>query len=409
MKHPVKWISPVVLTVLVVWVVAARHGNTAEREARDAPLPAENHVTHTAAGDPVIRLDAATQARIGLRAEALAAALLPPQAVAYGRLEEDPSRTFVVRAPVSGRVMAAAWPGIGQVVAGGAVIGSIEPRISPVDRAALQERLAAARADLAAADASLTAARSSYLRLKALNTDDKNVSDRAVEEAEARMKTDEARAAAAAQSARVIETLLSATGGSVPLVAERGGQVVEAAAQPGESVEAGQPILRIASFDRLVARVDVPVGERVPGDVKTARIAAVGYEERPLPAVRIGLAPDVAPRTQGQAFLFRLEEPAFAFRPGLAVTAYLALPGAARTGVILPRGAVVHYAAKAWAYVQTAAERFARREVALEEAAAGGWFTRSLAPATRVVSTGTQTLLSEELKSQIQVGEETPD
>ena len=45
----------------------------------------------------------------------------------------------------------------------------------------------------------------------------------------------------------------------------------------------------------------------------------------------------------------------------------------------------------------------ARREVALEDPASGGWFTRSLKPGDKVVTRGAQMLLSEEFKSQIRV------
>ena len=66
---------------------------------------------------------------------------------------------------------------------------------------------------------------------------------------------------------------------------------------------------------------------------------------------------------------------------------------------------MVRQSGKAWVYVQTAPDLFARREVALEEQTAEGWFTRSLLPGDRVVTTGAQTLLSEEFKSQIHVGD----
>jgi hypothetical protein len=73
---------------------------------------------------------------------------------------------------------------------------------------------------------------------------------------------------------------------------------------------------------------------------------------------------------------------------------------------VVPRPAVVRQAGKPWVYVQTSHEVFARRPVALEESAGDGWFTQSLSPGDRVVITGAQTLLSEEFKSQIQVGDE---
>jgi multidrug efflux pump subunit AcrA (membrane-fusion protein) len=201
-------------------------------------------------------------------------------------------------------------------------------------------------------------------------------------------------------------SLTSMNGAAAPLELDRGGQVVEALVHPGESVEAGQPIMRVARFDRLLARVDVPAGEIVAGGVAAAGIVPLGYENRPVRGERVALAAAVDPKTQGQAFLFRVPDPSFTLRPGLSVTAYLETPGAPRKGVVIPRAAVVRQSGKTWVYVRTAADQFARREVNLEDPAAEGWFSRSLSPGDRVATTGAQTLLSEEFKSQIQVGEE---
>jgi hypothetical protein len=120
----------------------------------------------------------------------------------------------------------------------------------------------------------------------------------------------------------------------------------------------------------------------------------------------VALAAAVDPKTQGQPFIFRVPDPSFSLRPGLSVTAYLEVPGPRRQGVVIPRSAVVRQSGKTWVYVQTALDQFARREVSLEDPTAEGWFARSISAGDRVVTTGAQTLLSEEFKSQIQVGEE---
>jgi hypothetical protein len=75
---------------------------------------------------------------------------------------------------------------------------------------------------------------------------------------------------------------------------------------------------------------------------------------------------------------------------------------------VVPRSAVVRQSGRAWIYVQIANEQFARRNVNLEEPVAEGWFSRSFSPGDHIVTIGAQTLLSEEFKSQIQVGEENP-
>jgi hypothetical protein len=70
---------------------------------------------------------------------------------------------------------------------------------------------------------------------------------------------------------------------------------------------------------------------------------------------------------------------------------------------MVPRSAVVRFGGKEWIYRTLARDRFGRREIVPAELAPEGYFvTENLAPGTRIVVTGAQTLLSEELKSQIQ-------
>ncbi len=103
--------------------------------------------------------------------------------------------------------------------------------------------------------------------------------------------------------------------------------------------------------------------------------------------------------------LFRIRNTDHALRPGMAVMAYLPQRGAAAEGVVVPRASIVRFGAAAWAYLQTAPDKFTRRRVVLERPASEGWFTASLRCGERIVVTGAQALLSEEQKAQIQVGE----
>ncbi|HMD70750.1 MAG TPA: HlyD family efflux transporter periplasmic adaptor subunit [Bryobacteraceae bacterium] len=394
----------------LLWSFLAHRAELAAEVGSDQPIGSASHVSHGATGETIVKFTAEKQQLLDIRTEPIAAVTKPHETVAYGRLEEDPSRSFVLRAPVSGAVRerpAERWPEVGQTLPDGTVVGAIEPRLAPADRITLGDRLSSARADAESGRATLAAAQAALDRATALNADDKNVSDRAVQEAQARVASEQARVTAANRSIGLIESSLgSMSGAAAPLELDRGGQVVEVLVNPGESVEPGQPIMRVARFDRLLARVDVPAGDVVDGDVAAASIVPVGYENRPVHGERVSLAPAVDPKTQGQPFLFRVSNPSLALRPGLSVTAYLEAPGPPRKGVVIPRAAVVRQSGKTWVYLQTAVDQFVRREVRLEDPTAEGWFSRSLSPGDRVATTGAQTLLSEEFKSQIQVGEE---
>lgn len=105
-------------------------------------------------------------------------------------------------------------------------------------------------------------------------------------------------------------------------------------------------------------------------------------------------------QTQGQSFLFFVRENSLGLGPGTALASYLKLPGQPVNGVIVPRAAVVRHNGQAWVYVQTAAEKFTRREIYLEHAVEAGWLvTAGLSSTDQIVITGGQTLLSEELNS----------
>ena len=408
MTHNCLSIRRLTLSCVVVAVSAMacnRGPDKDEKPAASSKTPAV--ASRTAAGDPIVRIASEAQQRIGLQARAAAAQSIESEVVAFGRLEEDPSRTFVLRAPVAGTLHFATgrdWPNIGQSLADVAVIGTIEPRLATADRIGLTNQLATAQSDLSASTASVIAARAAYGRTKLLNADNKNVSDRALEDAAARVAAEESRLRASTDTVRLLQQSLDSAGptGNKPLTVERGGDVVEIMARPGEAVEPGTPILRVAKLDRLFARVDVPVGEHVPPTVPTARIVGVGYENTPVLADRVGLAATADPAAQGQSFVFRLRETRLGLRPGLAVTARIGVPGPRRQGIVIPSTAIVRLAGKSYVYVQTAENEFVRKEVTLDQPTEGGFLsTRTVSAGDRVVIQGAQLLLSEEFKSQI--------
>src|SRR5262249_26822466 len=232
--------------------------------------------SRTSAGDPIVRLEPAAQVRIGLKVRHLKTKTVQPELVAFGRLEEDPSRAFALRAPVSGTLRVAGnrlWPRIGESIGANAVVGLLEPRLAPADQISLTNQLATARAEQTAAQSAVATANAAYERARILNADNKNVSDRALEEARTRAASEQARLQTATASIALLERSLQGSGpaGSHQLRLDRSGEVTEVSAQPGEAVEAGAPILRVASFDQLLARIDLPVGEQVPSSA-SARI-----------------------------------------------------------------------------------------------------------------------------------------
>lgn len=417
MKRTIKWIIGIALAAAAIAglsfaFVEGREEIARERE-KEAPIKIAPRITRTPEGDVVVTIDHETQERMGLEAVDVASEKVYPEVAAYGHIQEDPDASFVVRAAVAGTVRGEpgrTWPAIGQPIADGASIGTVEPRLAPIERVDLTTRLSDARADVEAADARVSTARAAFERARILNADNKNISDRALEEAQSSLKTEEAKLSAARRNVTELEAAASRQSAgttAVPLIVARGGEVVEVLARPNEAIESGQPILRVARFESLLARVDVPAGETVDRSLTMARIIAVGQEDHPLTGNRVSLAPAIDPSTLGEGFLFRIAGAGGSLRPGAAVIAYLRAPGAAKEGVLIPYSAVVRSEGKTWVYRQIDGDKFSRREVGLGGTTGKGILTLSgLKPGEHIVAEGAQLLLSEEQKSQIQILED---
>lgn len=84
------------------------------------------------------------------------------------------------------------------------------------------------------------------------------------------------------------------------------------------------------------------------------------------------------------------------------------LPSGGRTSqnVIVPNSSIVRSEGKNWVYVSASSETFVRKELTSIEAVESGSSVEGLSSKDRVVTEGAQLLLSEELKSVIQIGEE---
>lgn len=92
---------------------------------------------------------------------------------------------------------------------------------------------------------------------------------------------------------------------------------------------------------------------------------------------------------------------------GLRLAAIETAPARAVSGrAAAPRGAILRYDGRQWAFVEAEPGRYVRRQLELAEPLDEGWLVRrGVAPGEKIVTVGAQTLLSEELKSAIQIGD----
>lgn len=215
-----------------------------------------------------------------------------------------------------------------------------------------------------------------------------------------------------------------------PLVAPRGGVVTAVNAQPGELVQAGQELLRLADLSELLARIawrpDAPPPPAslriVPLTAAASPDGAAGGVARDgglgWPARLVGPAPEVDSLTRLPVYLYRLNAVTAGARPGLPVIARVpegrgdarrSAESPASHAVLVPTDAVVQWEGLAWVYVQRAPGHFVRIRVDTGRPVRGGWLVdaapavtpNTLAVGDAVVIRGAQQLLSAEFRSQL--------
>jgi hypothetical protein len=238
--------------------------------------------------------------------------------------------------------------------------------------------LAAAVLELAPAQAALETSRKELERVKTLRGQD-NASARALEAAEFAVRRDDLALAAARTRLSLAWDKSIAEHKDLPAF-----------------------VRSLVARETALVRVELPAGESLHSPPSSARLVTLANPDDFIEAQFLGNAVDVDPQTQGQAFLFLAKATSGKLVPSVMVTAFLATGGAPVSGVLIPRNAVLRADGKAWVYLQTGADAFVRREVSLEHPLPNGWFVMTgVVASDKLIVTGAQTLLSEELKAQI--------
>lgn len=247
-------------------------------------------------------------------------------------------------------------------------------------------RYLAKAAELRALRPALAAAESEYQRALALFRDDRNVSERAVQAAEAQARVERERLA-------VVETALQSQADL--LRAEFGAVLAEMAMNPGSAALA--PLLD--GREVLVTLAIPPELESAAGRHAVTVEPAGGGARRP--ARLLSAARAASSGLAGASYWYRTG--AAGLRAGMRVTGRVAAGTGARQGVAVPASAVVWHAGRSWVYVAAAGEGvFERVPVSLGDPVEGGWFASGgLEAGRQVVVSGAQLLLSEELEYQI--------
>lgn len=250
-----------------------------------------------------------------------------------------------------------------------------------------RSRHAALSAEIRALRATATAARAEAERAAALFRDDRNVSERVMQQTQADARTAQERAAGAETQLRGQLDALRATWGAT---------LADMAVNTGSAAFA--PLL---DGRELLVHVTLPWEAEAGAAGKALSLAAPGSDAR-VSARLVSAAPASAGGAVGASYYYRA--PAAGLRVGTRVTGHLASGRGRTEGVVVPERAIVWFAGRSWIYVrdEKQPEVFERVPAATDRLVPGGWFVPSgLDAGQAIVVTGAQLLLSEELEFQI--------
>ncbi len=243
----------------------------------------------------------------------------------------------------------------------------------------MRKNFASAKASVDRSSALLEASQKEYERLKALNADNHNVSDKVLQSAEAKWRSDKADAHEAAVSLEAIKATISFQWGDVIA---------------GWLFDYSAEFRNLINIDDVLIRITLPPDLQIASAPRSIRVQSMSHPF--VPAKLINRASATDPRIQGMSFFYLASARKGGLLPGMNLT--VSLPaGPAVKGFIIPSSSVVWRNGKAWGYVQETADRFVRREVSTEDAIKDGYFTTGgFKAGDRIVVKGAQMLLSAE-------------
>jgi len=344
MSRSVKWLPGVLIAATAICVVAvvfmaAHRPDTGEDEQEAVKTPSHVAVQN---GRTVISLDAQTQAREGIQV-----------------------------APVTETSMRTQLHGTALLL--------------PVTAlATLRNSYVAAAAKLQRAQVDVDLSRQQYERIKTLYEQNQNMSLKAMQDAQAVYRNQQAQLNADEADAKL----------QLDVVGQQWGATIK------RWVASSNPVLEAVLEQRyFLAQVVFPPGEVAE---PPAALSLMSPGNQLVRARLVSPLPQVNPQIQGISFIYLAPSHA-----GMAAGMNLAvlLPvGQPLRGSVVPASAVVWWQGKAWAYQATSPGGFTRREVPTGNPVRGGYFVpgATFAPGTKLVTAGAQALLSEEFRSQVQ-------
>jgi hypothetical protein len=167
---------------------------------------------------------------------------------------------------------------------------------------------------------------------------------------------------------------------------------------------------------KTLLQITLPANKQLASDIQSIDVEATGNRSAANKAELISAAPQTDATVQGESYFFQTGGRDCSrqscgihtipgdnrIRPGMRVAAWIPEQGENRSGVVIPKSALIWYMDQAFVYIKTDAEHFSRRTIDQYSAMADGYFVGSgINAGEQLVAVGGQMLLSEELKGQI--------
>ncbi|MDO9424935.1 MAG: hypothetical protein Q7T40_12200 [Methylobacter sp.] len=167
------------------------------------------------------------------------------------------------------------------------------------------------------------------------------------------------------------------------------------------------------SGKQTLLQITLPVNKQLASDIQSIYVEASGNRSAASKAELISVAPQTDATAQGESYFFQTDgrrdcsrqscgihtNP---IRTGMRVAAWIPEQAENRSGVVIPKSALVWHLDQAFVYIKTAEQQFSRRAVDQYSATTGGYFVGTgINAGEQLVVTGGQMLLSEEFRGQI--------
>jgi hypothetical protein len=147
-------------------------------------------------------------------------------------------------------------------------------------------------------------------------------------------------------------------------------------------------------------QITLPANQQLPAAVHNIAIDTHGQRGTASNATLISASPRIDSLTQGQSYFFKATGRQIPV--GAHITAWIASDEQQLNGVSIPKSALVWNMGQAYVYIKTGEQQFSRRALVTYVAGENDYFvTGTLAAGEEIVTTGAQTLLSQQLKAQI--------